>query len=565
MITELQIKNIAVIEQASIEFGPGLNVMTGETGAGKSIVIDSLGAVIGSRVGKDMLRFGAEKGMVTAVFHTHIADQWLEENDIDCDDGEIIVQRKVTADGKNSCRVCGTPISVSQLKELGNLLLDIHGQNDGRLLMDETKHLQYLDTYGDYKDLLGDYHKEYEKYNLLKKKLQKMAMNESDRLQRIDNLQFIIKELTDADLVEGEEAEKTERRDLLHNAEKISEYINTAYEDLAGAEINAADLASDAENLLMRASTLSESLQEVAAIVGEAGSLLNDASERISDFRQSLDFSPQEYDELELRLSQLRRLQRKYMLDESGLIQKLRESEDELNELQYSSDITDQLQKEIDDQAQICIKIADRLTENRIKCASILEKNIEHELKDLNMPSVVFKVEMLPVSNEMGFDRNGKENVVFLMSANAGEKPGRIAKIASGGELSRIMLAMKNVFSRNDTVESLVFDEIDAGISGLAAQRVGEKLSDVAANRQVICVTHLSQLAVMADNHYLIEKHETDGRTFTDISKLSNEERRYEVARLHGGEHITDLTLASAQDQIDAAEKYKRNRMIKEN
>ena len=565
MLTELQIKNIAVIEQASIEFGPGLNVMTGETGAGKSIVIDSLGAVIGSRVGKDMLRFGADKGMVTAVFHTHEADDWLEDNDIDCDDGEIIIQRKVTADGKNTCRVCGTPVSVSQLKELGTLLLDIHGQNDGRLLMDENRHLDYLDSYGDYSDLLRQYQDEYEEYSNLKKQLKNMTLNESERLQRIDSLQFIIKELGDANLVEGEEAEKTERRDLLHNAEKISEFINIAYDDIAGAEINAMDLASDAENLMLRASSISESLQEVSSIIGEAGSLLNDAAERISDFRQSLDFSPQEYDDLETRLSLLRRLQRKYMVDESGLIQKLQDSEAELRQLESSEDISNQLQNEIRRQADICRATAARLSDKRKACASTLEKNIENELKDLNMPSVVFKVQLLPVDNEAGFDRSGAENAYFLMSANAGELPGRISKVASGGELSRIMLAMKNVFSKNDAIETMVFDEIDAGISGLAAQRVGEKLSDVSVGKQVICVTHLSQLAVMADQHYLIEKHEEAGRTYTNIDLLSEDNRRYEIARLHGGEHITDLTLASAQDQIDAASAYKRNRMIKEN
>ena len=566
MLSELHIKNIAVIEEASIEFEPGLNVLTGETGAGKSIVIDALGAVIGTRVGRDMLRTGSDKGSVTAVFRSLEASRWLEENDIDIDDDDIIIQRKITSGGKNTCRVCGQPITVTQLKELGTYLLDIHGQNDGRLLMDESNHLGYLDSFGDYKDLLDQFHSEYHTCTEIYQKMKRLSMDEAERQHRQDMLRATIQELTDANLVLGEEAEKTERRDLLHNSEKISEYINNAYDNITGADINALDLAGDAENLLARAGMMSEEMEQVSRIVRDAENLLNDAAERLTDFRASLDYSPQEYDELESRLSFLRRLQRKYMTDEEGLIQKLETSVKELEELDFSHDISEKLQLELESQIQVCQSTAAKLTERRVKAAEELESSIERELKDLNMPSVRFKVQIEPVGKRYGFDKNGGDSVAFIMSANAGEKMDRISKVASGGELSRIMLAMKNVFAQNDIVETMVFDEIDAGISGIAAQRVGEKLSDVADHKQVICVTHLSQIAVMGDCHFRIEKSETEGRTFTNIKKLNMEDRKWEIARLHGGVHITDLTLASAQDQLESSLEYKRkHRRIKEN
>lgn len=566
MLSELHIKNIAVVEEASIEFGPGLNVLTGETGAGKSIVIDALGAVIGTRVGKDMLRTGADKGLVTAVFRSKEASRWLEDNDIDLDDDDIIIQRRITADGKNSCRICGQPVSVSQLKELGTYLLDIHGQNDGRLLMDENNHLGYLDSFGDYQDLLEQFRREYHTCTDIYQKMKRLSMDEAERQNRQEILRHTIQELTDANLSVGEEAEKTERRDLLHNSEKISELMNAAYEDITGAEINALDLAGDAENLLTRAGYMSEEMDSIAKIVRDAENLLNDAAERLSDFRSKLDYSPQEYDELESRLSFLRRLQRKYMTDEEGLIQRLETSIKDLEELEFSQDISEKLQQELEAQILICQDTAAKLTDRRIETAKKLEASIERELKDLNMPSVKFKVQISPVSKKYGFDRNGGDSVAFIMSANAGEKMDRISKVASGGELSRIMLAMKNVFAENDIVETMVFDEIDAGISGIAAQRVGEKLSDLAEYKQVICVTHLSQIAVMGDSHFRIEKNESDGRTYTNINKLSVEDRKWEIARLHGGVHITDLTLASAQDQLDASMEYKsKHRGNKEN
>lgn len=566
MLSELHIKNIAVVEEASIEFGPGLNVLTGETGAGKSIVIDALGAVIGTRVGKDMLRTGADKGLVTAVFRSKEASRWLEDNDIDLDDDDIIIQRRITADGKNSCRICGQPVSVSQLKELGTYLLDIHGQNDGRLLMDENNHLGYLDSFGDYQDLLEQFRREYHTCTEIYQKMKRLSMDEAERQNRQEILRHTIQELTDANLSAGEEAEKTERRDLLHNSEKISELMNAAYEDITGAEINALDLAGDAENLLTRAGYMSEEMDSIAKTVRDAENLLNDAAERLSDFRLKLDYSPQEYDELESRLSFLRRLQRKYMTDEEGLIQRLETSIKDLEELEFSQDISEKLQQELEAQILICQNTAAKLTDRRIETAKKLEASIERELKDLNMPSVKFKVQISPVSKKYGFDRNGGDSVAFIMSANAGEKMDRISKVASGGELSRIMLAMKNVFAENDIVETMVFDEIDAGISGIAAQRVGEKLSDVAEYKQVICVTHLSQIAVMGDSHFRIEKNESDGRTYTNINKLSVEDRKWEIARLHGGVHITDLTLASAQDQLDASMEYKsKHRGNKEN
>lgn len=557
MLTELHIENIAVIEKADVEFGRGLNVMTGETGAGKSIFIDSLGAALGGRTSRELIRSGADKGVVTAVFDTHAADGWLRDNEID-GDGELILQRRLTADGKSSCRVCGTPVTAAQLKELGALLLDIHGQNDGRQLMDETRHRDYLDRYGALEGKLASYGAEYIKYRSIEKELEKLNMDESEKQRLTELLRFEINELEKADIRPGEEADKTARRDLLHNAEKITEAVDLAYEALYAGEYNASALISDAGALLSRALAMSDELKETYSIIEGISDSLGDAVERIKDFRDSLDFSPREYDELETRLSELRKLSRKYGTDEEGLVSRLADDKKRLESIEYSGDMEKLFRRDLEEQKAVCRKSAAELSAARKAAAKKLEERIIGELSELSMPSVRFAVEFSPQSGDPGFDKSGSDEIRFLMSANAGEAPGRISRIASGGELSRIMLAMKNVFAEKDSVPTMVFDEIDTGVSGIAAQRVGEKLAELSRGKQVLCVTHLPQIAAMADNHFVIKKSESGGRTYASITPLDEDGRKMELARLHGGDNITAITIASAGEQLAAAEKFKR-------
>lgn len=559
MLTQLHIENIAVIEKADIEFRKGLTVLTGETGAGKSIIVDSLGAVLGARTSRELVRTGADKGVVTAVFETNNADKWLEDNDIDLED-EIIIQRRISAEGKNSCRVCGVPVSVSQLRELGALLLDIHGQNDGRQLMDEANHLAYLDGYGDYGDTIDRFKSAYADYKACKKEIQRLSMDEIEKERMADSLQYQIDELEKAQLKVGEEEGLTAKRDLLRNSEKLTEALNGAYNALYAADQNAQSLTDEASALIGRAAVIADDLRETADIIENASSLLFDASERIRDFRDSLEFSPEEYDNIESRLSLIKKLRRKYNMDEEAMLAHLDDCRRKLSELEYAGDMLIKLNKQLEKYVDNCKKIAAELSEKRRAAAESLEKRIVSELKDLSMPSVRFSVSVEPLESDVGFDATGADDVKFLISANAGEALGRISKIASGGELSRIMLAMKTVFSKNDPIETMVFDEIDTGVSGIAAQRVGEKMSDLSRGKQVLCITHLPQIAAIADNHDLIEKTERNGRTYTEVRELDRKGRALELARMHGGDNISELTLASAEEQLLAADKYRLTR-----
>ena len=559
MLTQLHIENIAVIEKADIEFRKGLTVLTGETGAGKSIIVDSLGAVLGARTSRELVRTGADKGIVTAVFETNNADKWLEDNDIDLE-GEIIIQRRISAEGKNSCRVCGAPVSVSQLRELGALLLDIHGQNDGRQLMDEANHLAYLDGYGDYGDTIDRFKSAYADYKACKKEIQRLSMDEIEKERMADSLQYQIDELEKAQLKVGEEEELTAKRDLLRNSEKLTEALNGAYNALYAADQNAQSLTDEASALIGRAAVIADDLRETADIIENASSLLFDASERIRDFRDSLEFSPEEYDNIESRLSLIKKLRRKYNMDEEAMLAHLDDCRRKLSELEYAGDMLIKLNKQLEKYVDNCKKITAELSEKRRAAAESLEKRIVSELKDLSMPSVRFSVSVEPLESDVGFDATGADDVKFLISANAGEALGRISKIASGGELSRIMLAMKTVFSKNDPIETMVFDEIDTGVSGIAAQRVGEKMSDLSRGKQVLCITHLPQIAAIADNHDLIEKTERNGRTYTEVRELDRNGRALELARMHGGDNISELTLASAEEQLLAADKYRLTR-----
>ena len=556
MLNELHIENIAVIEKADISFRKGLNVLTGETGAGKSIVIDSIGSVLGSRVSKELVRRGAEKGLVTAVFDAAGCEDWLSENDIEADD-ELIIQRRISADGKSSCRVCGTPVTVSQLKELAQRLVDIHGQNDGRLLLDESRHREYLDRFGTYTDVIEDFSAAYRKYTGIKKEIDSLRMDEIEKERLSDSLRFRIEELERAQLKAGEYDELSSKRDLLRNFEKLSEAINQTLEYLYEGEENAVSMAQNASYYAQRAAALTAELESAAQNIASAEFALSDAAETIRDFRDSLNFSPEEYDRLETRLALLNKLRRKYGKDESELIEYLEQCREKLDNIQYADERTAKLEKELLAAKKQCREKAAALGIARRETAKALSMRIQKELKELNMASVRFEVEFAPIENETGFDSHGADEIRFVMSANAGEALGRISKIASGGELSRIMLAMKNVFAENDPVATMIFDEIDTGVSGRAAQRVGEKLFSVSLGKQVMCVTHLPQIAAIADNHYLIRKEERGGRTYTEVNLLDRDGRIAELARMYGGDNVTQSTLASADEQLTLSERFK--------
>ena len=536
MLRELHIENVAVIERADLELGPGLNILTGETGAGKSILVDAMHAILGARASRELVRTGAEKAVVCATFDPDPCRDWCEENEIECDD-ELIIRRQITAEGKTSCRVCGVPVTTAQLRTLGALLLDIHGQNDGQHLLDEREHLRNLDRFGQLEPELARYREQYRAYQALCRDRDTLSTYENEKELLTESLRRQIEELERAELKAGEEAELTERSDLLRNFEKLSEAVDQAYDLLAGRDDSATALAGEALSDIERAANYAGELAPLPEAVKGAVFTLQDAAETLRDFRDGLDFSDEEFDRIETRLSLLRRLERKYNTDEAG----------------------QKLESLIQKQAEQTRAAAAELTQARRTAAAALERQVERELRELSMPSVRFHVEITPLGGTPGFQSTGADNVCFLISANAGEALGRISKIASGGELSRIMLALKNVFAERDDVPSMVFDEVDAGVSGVAAQRVGEKLGKLSMVKQVICITHLPQIAAMADQHYLIEKREQDGRTRTTVQLLDSDGRQREIARLYGGDHITPLTLASAAEQLASADAYKQS------
>ena len=561
MLQLLHIENIAVIERADMEFGAGFHVLTGETGAGKSIVIDALNAVTGARVSRELVRTGADGASVTAVFSSEAGEAWCRENGIEPEEG-ILLSRRITAEGKSACRVCGVPVAAAQLRELGALLLDIHGQNDGRKLMDEASHLRYLDAFACLGDDLAAYRGVYDELRQKEREIEDLTMDESEKERRLDMLRYQIGELERAGLEPGETERLTERRDLLKNASRLTDAMDAAFAALYGGEDTdgAAALLSGAEGELFSASRYAQRLEGLAARVRDLRYGVQDAAEELRDLREEMDFSPEELDRIEARLDTLRRLSRKYGGSEEEMLAFLENCRKELSDIEFSSDRIEELKAQRDQLRARAGKLAADLTEKRRRGARALEERIMAELGDLSMKGTRFAVEFSPVSGEDGLSPTGADSVRFLISANAGETPGRISRIASGGELSRIMLAMKNVLSAGEEAGTLVFDEVDAGVSGIAAQRVAEKLSDLAAEKQVLCVTHLPQIAAMADGHFEISKSVRDGRTYTRVEPLDMDGRRRELARLIGGENVTETTLASASELIAAADGYKQSR-----
>ena len=557
MLQLLHIENIAVIERADVELGDGLNVLTGETGAGKSIVIDALGAVLGGKTSRELVRRGAAAALVTAVFTGQEALSWCEENGVEAEDGSVLLSRRITADGHSVCRVNGVPVSLAQMRELGNLLLDIHGQNDGQRLLDERFHRRYLDGFGHLEGDLDAYRAAYEAMRETGKAVEELSMDEGAKERQMDTLRYQIAELERAELKPGETEELAARRDFLRNASRITDGVNDAYLALSGSDRSdgACSLVENALSALQSASRFAPQLGDLAKRLQELDWAAKDAAEELRDFRESLDFTPGELDALESRLELLRRLGRKYGGDETALLAFLENCKEELDAMEFSGERLEKLEAELRERKAAVLSAGETLRKARKRAAGELGRRIADELSQLSMKGTLFEVEFEPLP-EPGAE--GLDDVRFLMSANIGEKPGRISRIASGGELSRIMLAMKTVLSENDPVGSMVFDEIDTGVSGIAAQRVGEKLCALAGRKQILCVTHLPQIAPMADIQFAVEKRQENGRTYTDVRRLDPDGRRAEIARLTGGDNVTGLTLSSAGEQIQAADDWKR-------
>ena len=559
MIKLLHIENIAVIEKADIEFTPGLNVLTGETGAGKSIVIDALSAVTGGRTSRDVIRTGVANASVTAVFSGvdgALADAFGFEPD---EGGELFVSRKISADGKNACRVNGAPVSAAALRELGAALLDIHGQNDGRKLLDEGAHLSFLDAFGELGELLGAFRSAYKKLKDVRAEIARLTMDENEKARRIDMLKHQVLEIGQAQIKPGEIGELASRRELLLNASKLTESVESAFEALFGGDETegAVSLISNAQALLDRAARYSDALREIAGRLLDLSYAAQDITDELRDFRAELDFSPGELDELDERLSVLKRVTRKYG-GESEALEQLDRWQTELSDIEEGESKLSKLEDELWFSVKEAVGISLNLSAKRKAAAATLQNRVLEELSQLNMPGVSFIIEFGEVDGDNGLNGSGRDEVWFLMSANAGEAPGRINRIASGGELARIMLALKNVLTGSQDTGAMVFDEIDAGVSGVAAQRVGEKLAKLARQRQVLCVTHLPQIAAMADTHFQIQKSVSEGRTFTHVNELDHEGRKKEIARLSGGENITAAALSSAGEQLAAAEEFKK-------
>ena len=549
MLSLLHIENIAVIECAEITFDRGFNVLTGETGAGKSIVIDAISAILGERAYRDMIRTGTNKASVRAVFTEVPELPWFEENGV-AYDPETIIQREVYLDGKNICRVNGTLVTVSILRKLGIQLINIHGQHDSAALFDENNHLAYLDAYADNEALRGAYSAAYEKVVDLQKEINRISMDESEKLRRMETLRYQIEEITKAGLEVGEDEELESRRKVLQNAEKLSDGLNAAVDCLYGGDDTdgAASLLAEAERELARLSRYTDAFDGIHEKIADLMYQVQDAAEEVRDARDDLSYSADELERIEARLDVIHRLRRKYGATCEEILEFLENATRELDEIEFSDDYVERLKKKLNTAQKDAWAAADALHVNRIKASKSLADRILTELSQLDMPKVQFECKF----TQLELTPNGADSVAFYMSANAGEAMKPMNKVASGGELARIMLAMKNVLAEQDRIATLIFDEVDTGVSGRAAQKVAEKLKSVARNKQVLCVTHLPQLAALANTHLLIAKEEREGRTYTTVTPLDIEGRKRELARIIGGANITEITLKSAEEMLNA-------------
>ena len=554
MLSELYIENLAVIEKATIDFSDKLNVFTGETGAGKSILINGINAILGQRVTKDIVRTGTDKAVISALF-TDIGDnvlQVLDELGISAEDGQLFLTREIRSDGGSVARVNSRAVNVSVLKAIGETLVTIHGQHDNQILMAPERHIEILDSYAESEALIEDYHSSFRELQSIAKKINKIKTEQSKKEFRMAELADIVEEINALNIHEGEDKEIEAELNISKNAVAISEALYMAKQLLSGDD--------DTDGAVEMTQRASKSVEEYTDIMTEISPIydrlssaaieMEDISEEIGSLLDSLDIDPKRYDYLNQRSDELRRIMKKYGPELDDVLTTLENSQNELDELSGAEQSLDELNKEKERLLAEVSRKAKALSDHRKKAGERFVSQVTEELEFLNMPKV-----KLVVQQKTGkLTINGMDSIEFLISANLGEEPKPIAKIASGGELSRIMLALKNVIAEKDSIGTLIFDEIDTGVSGRAAQKIGIKLKQISRLRQVLCVTHLAQMAVMADNHLLIEKNIPGDRTVTTVRTLEHDQRKYEIARIMGGDNITELMLENAEQYLKDAD-----------
>lgn len=554
MLSNLYIENIAVIEKTSIDFKKGLNVMTGETGAGKSIVIDSINAVLGNRTSKELIRTGASSAFVSAEF-TNLSEKAIaviDEAGFELEDGELLIQREISTTGKNKCRINGRPATVSTLKEIGVQLINIHGQHESYELMSPELHISYIDKLAGLESEIEAYQEVYKKYKMLSAELKKATVDESERERKIDLLKYQIDELEDADLRDGEYEELNEQKAVLQNSKKIIEAIMSSRALMNGDE-ESSGVLENLQEINSQLSDISEYMSEVEPINSRIESAiyeLEDCLSELTGLTDLVDTDGGSLDSIEERLDLIYTLGKKYGSTIKEMLDFLDKAKKELNALVMYDENREALIKECDKAYKEAEKLAKALSEKRRATSSEFADKVCEEMAFLDMPNV----KLVVVQEKCELNSLGCDNIEFLISTNPGEPPKPISKIASGGELSRMMLAVKNVLSDKDDIDTLIFDEVDTGISGSAAQKVGLKLREVSKSRQVLCVTHLAQIAAMGNSHFKISKSVRDEKTFTKVEELDHEGRKQELARIIGGTEMTKASLDYAEEMLRAGE-----------
>lgn len=555
MLVQLYIQNIAVIKEALIELEDRFNVFTGETGAGKSILIGAIGAVLGERVSKDFIRAGETKALVTALFQDLSAGarEGLSSLGYDCAEGEeLLISREISAE-RNVCRINGQPATVALLRAAGRFLINVHGQQDNQMLFSADAHRSFVDSFGGLGEETAAYRVQYDEMVSLSEKLKTFTMDEAEKARRIDLLSFQVNEIDEANLCPGEEEELDERRQIIRNAERIASSLLEVREILTGGDERAGvvDALEHASGGLSEVSRYLEPYAAQAQAVNGYRYELDELASQIRETLDTLEYDPRELEEIEERLDLIHRLRRKYGSDIAEILRFREQAAAELEEITLSDERAAALQRTLFEKKEKVLALARSLSQKRAKAGKRFAAAVEAELCSLDMPSVRLSVSLK--ARELG--PHGAEDVEFLISANPGEPAKPLSKIASGGEMSRIMLAIKSVVSGKDDIDTLIFDEIDTGVSGRAAQKIGAKLGKVAEGRQVICVTHLAPVAAFANRHLLIAKEVEGGRTYTTVQALAREERIRELARITGGEHITPLALKSAEEMLLLAQR----------
>ena len=549
MLSVLKIKNIAIIESAEIEFSQGFNVLTGETGAGKSIILDSINTILGYRTSRELIRTGESQAEVSALFSFVKPEVVLKlrEMGIDAEDGTLVVSRIITPD-KNICRINGTLVNVSLLKEIGSYLINIHGQQDNRDLLNAETHLSYVDAVSETESLLLDFRETYSRLSELKSEIKRLTVDKNERARKIDMLKYQIDELEKADIIVGEWQELKRKQSEILNYEKIQSAFNNAYNILAGDGdcAGVVQLLSSLTREINSVRNVSEDAREICETVSDIYYTLSDISETVREKSEDASFSPLVLSEIEDRLDLLYRLSKKYGDTEEEMLNYLSNAYLELSSIEDSDGKLEELTAEKEKTEKTALQKASALSKKRRLAAEAFSVKVCSELGFLDMPSVRFFVNFTDVP----LCENGIDNAEFFISANIGEEPKPLAKISSGGELSRIMLALKTVIADKDKVSSMVFDEIDTGVSGRAAMKIASKLKQVSEDKQVICVTHLAQIASAANTHFLIEKSSDNSKTYTKVTRLSKEERVYEIARIIGGGDVTLSQLQSAEELL---------------